>query len=176
MKRKSQPSKNGFTLIETLVSLGILGLLVVVVTALFFSLLRGASKTKAIQTVKQNGGYAISVMERMIRNAKQVLDCQTDYIKIKSQDEEETTFRFYSDSEEDDSWIASVSGTLTCADARLTSSEVQLVSSSFTCMPGGGTKPDGVDINFSLAKTGTGTRPEEGAVVNFQTSVFLRNY
>ena len=174
MKRKNQPSKNGFTLIETLVSLGVLAVVVVMATNLFFSLLRGASKTKAIQTVKQNGGYAISVMERMIRNAKQVLDCQTDYITIKSQDEEETTFRFCS--EEDDSWIASVSGTLTCADARLTSSEVQLVSSSFTCMPGDGTKPDGVDINFSLAKAGTGTRPEEGAVVNFQTSVFLRNY
>lgn len=173
MKRKNQPIKNGFTLIETLVSLGILALLVVVATSLFFSVLKAASKSRATQAVKQNGGYAIAVMERMIRSAKQVVGCDSDHVRIKSSDEEETNFHFCGDP---DFLIASESGTLTCSDARLTGDDVQLVEGSFSCLPGDSVKPYIVGISFSLRRGEASARPEEQAVVSFQTSVSLRNY
>jgi prepilin-type N-terminal cleavage/methylation domain-containing protein len=173
MKRGNRPFKDGFTLIETLVALGILAVIVVVATSLFFSMLKGASKMKAMQTVKQNGGYAIAVMERLIRNASQIVECQADQVRIKSPDEKETNFHFCG---EPDFLIASESGTLTCSQNRLTSSEVKLISGSFTCLSGEGLRPDVVGINFSLAKAGLGVRPEEEAAVSFQTSVSLRNY
>ena len=170
--------RNGFTLIEMMIVVSLLGIIAVVGSGAFFSILRGSTKTKTLQMVKQNGDYAISVMERMIRNARRIEEIDGQHIKIKNPDGETTTFRCCGSSP--NLLIASESGNLTCESARLTSSGVKVdsCSSVFTLVDPGQPeiKPAVVKINFNLSPAVSSTRPEEQATVNFQTTVTLRNY
>lgn len=65
-------NREGFTLIETLVSILIVATLGIIITMSLSNLLNGSAKTEAIKDVKQNGDYALSSMEQNIRNAVNV--------------------------------------------------------------------------------------------------------
>jgi len=158
----------GFTLIEILVVIGILAIVALIGTNMFFTILKGSAKTRILAEVKQNGNYALNVMERMIRNGKITSSCGPNMssIKILSADGEETEFACEADK------ISSNS-------ASLTSSKVKPVSGTcdFDCYEGEeGVSPDEVIIKFDLTQAETAARLEEQATVSFQTSVTLRNY
>jgi prepilin-type N-terminal cleavage/methylation domain-containing protein len=164
--------KNGFTLIEMIVVVGILGIIAVVGSGTFFSILRGSTKTKTLQTVKQNGDYAISVMERMIRNARVLInptaDSTVSSITIKNPDGGTTTFS-----------CGGNPATIASNGASLLSNEVKVndCNNIFNVSVGQpGIKPPVVKINFSLSPVASLGRSEERAEVNFQTTVTLRNY
>jgi len=179
MKRNQLQNFPGFTLIEILIVVGVLGVIVGAGSTMFFSVLRGSTKTKVLQMVKQNGDYAISVMERMIRNARSISGGGSS-ITIVNPDGGTTTFNCCGSNP--NFLIASESGTLRCEEARITSSEVKVnnCSNVFEVTPGIlGLRPAVVKINFDLSRAeqaGVTFRPEEQAVVNFQTTVSLRNY
>jgi len=163
--------KNGFTLIEMMVVVGVLGIVAVVGSGAFFSILRGSTKTKTLQAVKQNGDYAMSVMERMIRSARSLISPTTDSIvssiTIKNPDGGETTF-----------FCGGTPATIASNGASLLSNEVKVSDCNIFEVTRGQleTKPAVVKINFNLSPTGTLNRPEEQAEVNFQTTISLRNY
>jgi len=164
--------KNGFTLIEMMIVVGILGIIAVVGSGAFFSILRGSTKTKTLQMVKQNGDYAISVMERMIRNARALTsptaNSTVTSITIKNPDGKETTFS-----------CGGTPATIASNGASLLSSEVKVndCSNIFEVTVGQPEiRPAVVKINFNLSPAVASTRPEEQATVNFQTTVTLRNY
>lgn len=178
MNKKIKELTNGFSLFELLVTISILGIIVVVGTGLFFSLIKGSTKSEVLGMVKHNGDYALSVMERMIRNSREILECETDHIKIKNPDGGETNFLFCGDP---NYLIASESGTLECDDeeiarARIISDEVSLLNGAFTCTAGDEFQPYVVGINFNLTQAEIATRPEEEALVEFKTTVTARNY
>lgn len=166
--------KSGFTLIEIIVIVGILGFIAVIGSNMFFSILKGSTKTRVLAEVKQNGSYAINVMERLIRNAKSLenWDGGGEWIEIRDPDDYPTIFSC-EDSDGDGFYdIASNS-------ASLTSDKVEVVdcASVFNVVEGeAGIRPDAVTINFTLKQAGTVARPEEEASVNFKTTVTLRNY
>ena len=163
--------KNGFTLIEMMIVVSLLGIIAVIGSGAFFSILRGSTKTKTLQMVKQNGDYAISVMERMIRNAR-VLTSPTanstvTSITIKNPDGKETTFS-----------CGGTPATIASNGASLLSSEVKVDNCNIFEVAVGQPeiRPAVVKINFNLSPEVSSTRPEEQATVNFQTTVTLRNY
>ena len=159
--------KFGFTLIEILVAIGILAIIAVVGSNMFLTILKSTTKTKVLTEVKQEGDFALQVMERMIRNAQKITsDCSEGMtsITIKNPDNEETIFACEADK------ISSNS-------ASLTSDQVVPVACRFDCLIGQeDVMPDQVTIGFSLEQAGTGVRQEEKATVNFETTVTLRNY
>jgi len=169
--------KCGFTLVEILVAISVLAIIMVVGSNMFFTILKGTSKTKVLTEVKQNGDYALNVMGRMIRNGKiGAGECgeNPDQITITNPDNGITTFHCCGNPP----MVASKSGSLTCEQARLTSNKVQVSSSCddfISCTPTVGGPPV-VTINFTLQQAGTASRPEEEATVSFQTTVVLRNY
>lgn len=181
MKKRS---KNGFALMELLVVVSLFGVISVLGSSLFFNIIRSSSKTRVLTEVKQNGDFAMTTMVRMIRNARKISagSCgwATNSLEIKNPDGGITTFEFCSP----ENLIASRSGSLpllSCTDARLTSDRVKVVSGSFTCEEGDRLKPDMVTIRFSLSQVGSANplitpRPEEQAVIDFETKVALRNY
>lgn len=61
--------QNGFTLIELLVAIGLSVMLVTAASGLFFSTLRSDSKKNFVSSLKDNGDYALSQMEFLLRNA-----------------------------------------------------------------------------------------------------------
>lgn len=168
---KRSSNSYGFTLIELLVVVAILATVGVVATNMFFQILKGASKAEIEKMVKQEGEYAISVMERMIRNAKSVKsDCDASFhhvILMKNQDEGITAFECITG----DAYVASNS-------ARLTSDKVAISSdcNQFVRCTQTGSSPPVVEIDFDLSQRDSSPRPEEQATVKFQTTVSLRSY
>lgn len=154
----------GFTLVEMLVVVGLMILVGGMAVGLFFQTLKGASKTEILKEVKQNGDYALGVMERMIRNAQEIQTCSAAAIKIKNPDGNTTEFSLSGSGNQ----IASNSG-------KLTGSNVAASGLSFIC--NSTVTPPVVEISFTISQTGSPTRPEEEkAQVSFKTTVSLRTY
>lgn len=61
--------KKGFTLVELLVIVALVGIIGAATTQVFIIGFKSQGKGEIVKEVKQNGDYAISVIERMVRNA-----------------------------------------------------------------------------------------------------------
>jgi len=152
----------------------------IVAANMFFQTLKGSAKAELVKQVKQEGDYAISIMEKMIRNAKSVEStCPStgvigSSIMIKNPDEGITTFECTGSG--DDTHLASSSAIATVT--RLTTNKVKVWSDcgQFVRCTQSGFSPPVVEIKFSLSQPGSPARPEEQATVDFQTTVSLRNY
>lgn len=165
---------NGFTLIEIMVVISIFAIIAVVGGNLFFSILKGATKSKTMESVKQNGNYALAAMERNIRNARKIVNSDYNFLEIDNPDGGTTTRFSCEDLDADNNFeIASNS-------SRLISSEVKVYpdcAGVFNVIKGeAGASPDVVVISFELTQANASLRPEEQSTVNFKTTVTLRNY
>jgi prepilin-type N-terminal cleavage/methylation domain-containing protein len=158
--------KQGFTLIEILMVVAIFGIIVVLGSGLFFFLLKGSSKSRVLEVVRENGDYALGVMGIMVRNARSLLNYSGSEITILNPDGKTTIF--------------SCSGERIASNgASLISSEVKVddCSSIFSLeVDPAGVAPAVMTIKFSLSQKVVTARPEEQALMNFQTTVSLRNY
>lgn len=61
--------KNGFTLVELLVVIGILAVFGTMLLTIFTRTLKGSNKSQLITEIKQNGQSALELMDKTIRNA-----------------------------------------------------------------------------------------------------------
>lgn len=77
-------SSKGFTLIELVATMGILLIVSIIVGNVYFTALRGASKTDTLSTVRQNGEVALSIMTKAIRHAKRFDGVSTDGVAFKA--------------------------------------------------------------------------------------------
>lgn len=175
--------KQGFTLIELLVAVAIIAGLGTVLAQSFFTTTRSNTKVEKLTEVKQNGEYALAVMERMIRNARSITaTCTsggtqaTPSAAVVSLDGYATTFQCaLVDSV---TRIASVSSFGT---EYLTSGSVTLGGSScdgdtlnFYCSSIADT-PKGLKVTFQLSQKGAPVDQFEKASTTFQTSISVRN-
>ena len=85
--------KNGFTLVEMLVSMGILVLVAVGVTNLFFSTIKGGKKTDDLVKLRQEGTYALNTIKAKVRNADSAV-CEGLSLTIRDSSGNETVFVF----------------------------------------------------------------------------------
>jgi prepilin-type N-terminal cleavage/methylation domain-containing protein len=176
---KNLKLSKGFTLVEMLFVILVLGIVINLGSNLLFTILRGATKVELEKEVKQNGDYAMNVMERMVRNARRVDSCGSGSLQIDNPDGGTTTFLCLYD--EGAGKIASQSGAFPAQ--ALTGKEVTVASGSdcttsslsFACtsLP---QVPQTVDIFFTLWAGTAGGAPEQRAQVSFQTTVSLRTY
>jgi len=65
-------NKKGFTLVELLVSIGLVFIIGTIGTSVIASILRSYNKAHIINEIEQNGNYVLSLMESQIRNARAV--------------------------------------------------------------------------------------------------------
>jgi len=170
----SNYKNHGFTLLEILVVMVIASLVMVILSGMFFSILKGSTKSRIMVEIKQNGSFALNVMERMIRNAKSVSYTNTgdnSSIDIENQDDRTTTFACFNLGGKN--IIASNSASL------IDSSRVRVSNCSniFTVTPGElGRTPASVVINFILEQAVSSGRVEDKSTMNFKSQVVLRNY
>lgn len=175
--------KNGFTLIELLVAVAIISGLGVVLTQAFFTTTRSNTKVEKLSDVKQNGEYALAIMERMIRNARGInAYCTssgtevTPSIAIVNPDGNPTTFQCVL--AESVTRVASVSSAGT---EYLTSRAVTLGGPScdastlkFYCTSIADI-PRSLKVTFQLSQKGMPTDQFEKASTVFQTSISVRS-
>jgi len=170
----------GFSLIEILVFVSLIGFIGAITTQVFIIAVRSQGKSEIAKEVKQSGDYVMSVMDSMIRNASDIpldLECNNNSLEltILNQDGFLTTFVC----DEDEGEIASISGGFPGPDTyqTLTSDRVELSNCNIRIVcPTPPLSPKYVFINFTLSQVGTGLPQEQMATVNYQSTVSLRNY
>ena len=179
IKQKTEQNNRqatGFTLIEILVVVGLLAVMAAIGSNMFFTTLRSSNKSKTLTTVKQNGDYALTTIERLIRDSEKVIInsdgslCVAGMNKIKTKRLDGSEVEFTCEGE------GTANGLIASNSARLISSDVKLDSCSFDCSSQGEFYPQIVAIDFTLSQAAVTTRPEEQASVNFRTTVTTRNF
>lgn len=160
--------KKGFTLLELLMVVSLLGLILVAVTQLLGASFSGASKASALQLVKENGQFALSTIERTLRNANRVTSCGGSLGFIVSEAGAEVTYTFDVDS---DRLQKSVGG----ATSFLTDEDLEVTNFSCVLLAGSPGTPAVYDISLTLQKPGI-TSPEIISATTFETTVSLRTY
>ncbi len=164
----SRQRRAGISLFEILIVLSVFALLAAASTQTIFLTLRGARKSDALGKVRENLGYALSVVERQLHNATYISECPNpDTSIITYEDQEGVTANF---SCED----IGVSGYIASNSARLTAEEIEVTSCIFTCEPAVGSIPPAIGVE--LKAIDPNAKAIEGASVTVSTKVYLRTY
>lgn len=175
MKHGDGFRQNGFTLLETLVSVAIIALVSVVLSQVFISTMRTNTKTEILKEVKQSGDLAIESITRMVQNAQSVTCPTAKSLAVVNPDGNTTTV-----SCQDVSSVARLASSSATTTVYLSSQNVTLgpvcASSSlqFVCTSVSGL-PSLVTVSFQMAQIGTPVDQFETASETFQTSVTMRN-
>ncbi len=172
----------GYTLIELLVVMGVMLTVGLIVVSILVSSLRGLNKASTIETVRQNGNYAILQISRMIEFAQSFGGVSSDgiapyaitcpqtsptptykYLKITSFDSFQTIFSC------DLGKIASNGASF------INTTDVSISNCYFTCTRQNLSQSPAVGINFTLSQQSTSNFFEKKASILFSTSVVIRN-
>lgn len=173
MKKRMIHKKFGFTLIETVVVVALLGMLGIVATNSLVSLLRSSSRTELNKEIKQNGDYVLSVMESKIRSATGIINSCTGVpissITVRNKDTSENTFtcdsvtrRIYQDGV-----------SLTSSDVRVNSCNIFICNRDTGC---GGCPAHDVVIDFTLTQPNPSAAVPDQASQQFKSKVVIRSY
>lgn len=181
-QRKGLPANwRGFTLLELLVSAGVISIVSVIITQVLFSSIHLNTKTEVIKELKQTGEMTMGVIARMIQNAGAVTCNASTYITITGLDGGITTLECIDDAGTGVTRIASVSAST----LYLTNSNVTLIGNGeltgctnqpleFICASDGGV-PNSISVSFRLRQKNLAATSYESAVETFQTTISLRN-
>jgi prepilin-type N-terminal cleavage/methylation domain-containing protein len=155
--------RKGFSLIEALVVLSIFATLSVVATQALITSFRGVKKTDNSAKVRQSLDFALSVIERQLRNADSVSCPSSGRVDYIDKDGFPTYFSY-----------DPISQSIASGPAALTSDAILITSASFTCTSQTLSVPASVTIDIVGRESGTQTG--ESAVLDVSTKVYLRTY
>lgn len=172
----------GFTLLEMVVSVGVVAVVTVVLSQVFFVTLRSNSKTEILKDIKQNGELAMETMVRLIQNAKRITStCSSagtslTSISVINADDGQTTFGCSFDGSASRLASTSAQGTqyLTSDNVTLGGTSCTESSLSFRCFGGAGV-PTSITVSYRLSQAGTTGQAFEESSESFQTSATMRN-
>lgn len=173
------PTNNkGFTLLELLIVVSLTVILMLSASALFLTFLVSNTKGNALQRVNEEGEYALSQMEFLIRNSIEILPnssgqtCEQDMTELVIRSIDNGTTMFAAEEVGGVTKIASNSGVY------LTSGAAEIIAGpEFDCTTteAGGTQY--VTIQFTLRKGTPGLDQDKEIVEQaFQTSVSVRSF
>lgn len=171
---KAWPNKNlvrssGVSLIEILIVISIFAVLGILSTRAILLSLQGSKKGDAQVKVRENIDYAISIIERQVRNSESVTPCpNTDPLILTYLDSNSLSTTFSCVNPGTEGYIASGS-------ARLTGEEVTITSCLFSCIAGTGSTPPKVAIDIQAVDAGS-QGSKEGSSVSISTEINLRTY
>lgn len=158
----------GFSLIEILVAISVFSILGLLVSRIVIQTLRTTNKTDATVRVRENVDYALSVMERQIRNSSPDPNnpsCTLTGVGFDDADGN-ASFSYVNNA------ILWMRGDGTSSN--LTGSDVNITGATFTCNPKSGSALASVVVAISAVDAkATGA---EGAQVTKSSTIYLRNY
>ncbi len=173
--------ERGFSLIELLVVVSLLAILAVLFSSSFVAIMAGSNKAQVTSEVKQNGEYALTTINQLIRRAKYTPMCAADgkSVDITAFDDSVVTISCdYTDAANGN--IKRIArGNNLGAYVYLTDTLVKVVDGSckISCSTAPASPP-GVSIEFILIQNSgsTNLRPWEQTSQKFSTTTYQRNY
>lgn len=165
LRKQSVLPNKGISLFEVLIVVAVFAILGVLASRIIVLSLRGTSKSSSLVKVRENLDYALSVMERHIRNADSIISCPGNAFSY--QDENGLTGNFSCMGSGSNGYVASAS-------ARLTNDLIGVTTCSFVCEDGTSTTPPSVTINLTGNDNTTGGIGS--STVTISTKIFLRSY
>lgn len=166
--------KRGFTLLELLMVVGMLGLIMVAITQLLASVLSGSGKSSAVQAVKENGQFALSTLEKTVRRAKSITTCSGGTVTVVVPEiSGDVTYTF--------GWVGSPTYRLTRTTtppgtaSDLVDTNVRVTSFSCSLTAGTPGSPAVVSISMTLDKPSLSV-DQSASAQTFTSSVSLRTY
>lgn len=177
--------KNGFTLLEILIAVGILSTVAILLTQVLVATTHANKKTELVQRVKESGSFSLDVIARIVRAGSSLAtvcdagETSTAAAVIRTIDNYEITLMCLSDGNA--ARIASVSGGtvsyLSSGDLTLSASGATDCADSslaFSCpsVPGVATP---LTVTFTLRQPGVAGSAYEEARASFHGTVNVRN-
>lgn len=160
--------KKGFSLIELMVAISIFAVIGVLTTSAVSLTLRTSKKSDSLVRVRENVSYAFSIIERQIRGADSIENCDGSELSVLNYLTSENIITDFScENIGEAGYIASGS-------ARITSSDVAVVSCSFVCTQTDSNSPPTVKVKIS-AQDAIATSEEKGTITT-ETEIVARNY
>lgn len=160
---KVRQKDTGFTLIELMVVVGVVGLVAVAATSIFFTVSRSQRRSEIVEEMKQDGNFTLTITGKMIRQAVSI-DCPSDNeISLTSPDGNQTSFKCETDS------IASSSANRVVLIEAPVNYEINC-DNFVTC------RSSEVEIDFQLESgTESTALPYQQSTLDFNTTVAPRN-
>lgn len=170
--------RQGYTLVELVVVIGIVVVILISATALFYTTLIGGNKTSSVEAVKQAGQYTLNQMSYLIYNSRKLipnnetLTCQAGMVSLGIQNQDLNSTIFFAQTVAGNNRIASNSGSY------LTPGNMTVsVGPTFNCTQGTAGSPPIIEVSFTLQKGVVGIdKPRDIVSIPFITNVTLRNY
>lgn len=162
--------KSGFTLLELLMVVALIGLILVAITQILGATLAGSNKSQGLQVVKQNGQFAISTMSRLLRQSSSVMTCGNGMLEfIVPESGTNTTYRFDVNSNR---LRKTVNGTIV---SWVTDSSVATPAFNCILIAAAAGNPPVVNLNLTVSKPGL-TVEDLISPTSFEVDISLRNY
>ncbi len=169
----------GYTFVELLVVTSVFLVIMGTVGGLFFSSLRGTTKVTLTNEAKQNGDFAINILERNVKDARSIVNaetvCDNSNTKVATMDVIAS-----------DGSAASLNcpalgtnGSISLNSEVLTSTKVSVSDCYFICSRATPNSPPLVKIHFTigqaLSNPSVTLRPDQKVSIDYETSVQIRN-
>lgn len=175
--------KKGFTLVEIIVVIAVIGVIIPALFAIIFAILREQIKIYQLSEVKRQGDFALTLMEGAIRNsAYSIYDQGTGGNPLCDDAGDSDPAAYFRDTY--DNWFRFyLSGTKLISDSAvvnasgdITNDRVTISGFSITCEKKASFTQPLVNIEFTVTAGNGATRQEERASMTYRTKVRLRAY
>jgi len=158
----------GFSLIETLIVVAIFAVLAIVSTQAIIVTLTNSRKAESSVQTRESLQYIVSVLERSLRNANNVISASSDRIIYTDENNASSVFQCV------DATANSNTGRLLLNSSQVSSQDITITNCNFSMVAGTSDMSDRVMVSISgKAKNLTGT---EQTPITISTIVYLRVY
>jgi prepilin-type N-terminal cleavage/methylation domain-containing protein len=164
--------KRGFSLIELIVVIGLLGLLMLAISSTMLMSIVSSNRVRVTTKTKQAGNYAIGQIQGLIRNAKDLTACSTGANTVTITNPDGNSTQIFAEN----SRIASGSGTyLTPANLAVSAGSFKIICLPDTTPPATpGNITNLIKISFDLNGLNSVDSIQTPSL-HFETSINLRN-
>lgn len=185
MNFKFLKNEKGFTLVELLAAIMVVGVISGVVGSILISSLVGSNKTNSLEKVRQGGNFALLQISKAIEFSRNFYGVSIDgvnYVTDCTEDEVSPTptpaynFAKIVTLEGNTVVYSCESSTISSnGDSLIDNDALKTTSCFFTCSQDNSLLPPSIGINFDLSTNESSTFLERNSSVSFSTSVTLRN-
>ncbi|MFH2019731.1 MAG: hypothetical protein ABII80_03910 [bacterium] len=162
--------KKGYSLVELTISVGLISLLTISISAIVLSSIISSHRLRALVRIRQVGDYTIGQLERLVRNARSIESCSSTAhtLSLTNQDGNLTNILF-------DGGTSRIASSSASQSFYLTPTDLSVSAFSLTCQPSD-LFPELVNVSFTLENAlNANTRTIENPSIDFSTSIELRN-